>query len=69
MSERVATDQQILEAITMFINENGFSPSTRDVMLRVGIMSTSTMNRRLVNLRKKGLVSYIDYVARTLRVL
>lgn len=65
----VATDAQIVEAITRLWREMGYAPTVREMCDAVGIKSPGTMNYRLQRLRDKGLVTYIDRVPRTLRVV
>lgn len=65
----VATDEQIVDAITAFWNKNGYAPSIRELCDAVGMKSPGTMKYRLERLRGKGMVTYIDRSPRTLRVV
>jgi len=49
--------QQILNAITSFINEKGYSPTVRELADMVGIKSSSTLYRHLQKLAKKGYIT------------
>ncbi len=47
-------DEVILEYLFKCINENGYSPSVRDIQLSLGIKSTSTVHDSLSRLEKQG---------------
>jgi repressor LexA len=62
-----------LEKIILFIADyekrTGFSPSIREVGTWLGIESTSHVKHYLLALRKQGLLTWIDKVPRSFRVL
>lgn len=66
--KRIATDEQIVDAIRVFWEDNGYAPSIREVGAAVGIKSPSTIKYRFEQLREKGLVAYNDRIPRTIRV-
>ena len=63
---RKATDEQILDAIAAYIEEHGYSPSSRDVGRMVGLRSASTVMGRLRMLRDAGLLRFDDKVPRSI---
>lgn len=63
-----ATDEQIVDAIRVFWEDNGYAPTVREVGAAVGIKSPSTIKYRFEQLREKGLVAYHDRIPRTIRV-
>jgi len=70
MSERTAnTQQRILLAITVFIRQNGYSPSLRDLQAACAISSVSIVSYHLRRLRAAGLIDYVDGTPRTIRLV
>lgn len=66
---RKVSDDQILGAIDILTNQDGYPPSLRALADRVGLASTSSLQRRLLALRSAGRVAWVDKAPRTLRVL
>ena len=66
---KVATDDQVVEFIRSFCDEMGYSPSIREICKRFGYSSPSTIKLRLDRLRDEGVVTFVDRVPRTLRVV
>ena len=64
----LATDEQIIEFIQAVCDENGFSPSIREICKEFGYASTSTVKFRLDRMRRDGLVTFNDRLPRTLKV-
>jgi repressor LexA len=66
-----ATDRQleVLAWISAYIARLGYSPSLRDIGKAHGIASTNGVLDHLWALRRKGLVTWVEGRARTLRVL
>ena len=62
------TDSTLLGAIVQFWDENGYSPSIRELCERVGIASTCAMRYRLQKLEAGGLISRQAGKARTVTV-
>ena len=62
------TDDMIVSAIRKLSEDAGYSPTIREVMEAVGMVSTGTMSKKLQRLRDDGRVTYVDRKARTLRV-
>lgn len=61
----VATDEQILSFIRLFIASKGYSPSVREIGGGVGISSAGSVKYRLEKLREKGLITFDDKKPRT----
>ena len=62
-------DASILAAITRLTAEHGHAPTMREVGQAVGLLSSSSISRRLVLMRHRGLVDFQDRKPRTLRVV
>ena len=58
----------LLEAITWFINENGYSP-TYNELARILESDSSSVFKKVLILEKKGYVSTINGKSRTIKVL
>ncbi len=48
--------KQILDFVTRFIDEEGYSPSLSEIGQHFGLSSVATVHKHIDNLRKKGLV-------------
>jgi repressor LexA len=66
-----ATERQleVLSWIRAFISRLGYSPSLREIGKAFGIASTNGVLDHLWALRRRGLVTWVDGRARTIRVL
>ena len=51
MSKR---EKEILEIIKTFINENGYSPTVREICALSGLRSTSSVHQYIKRLKVKG---------------
>lgn len=70
MNKKLSVKQQILlEAIEYFINENGYSPTVKELCKLTGNKSKSTVFDKLMQLEQKGYISTINGRARTIKVL
>jgi repressor LexA len=69
MNSATAVEQRILDAIKNHINLNGFSPTYRDLMIATGYTSPAPVQGAVYRLRDKGLVTFLDNQARTLRLV
>lgn len=49
--------ERILEYITQFTRENGYSPSVREICEGVGLASTATVHYHLNALRQEGSIN------------
>lgn len=61
-------EKRMLEYITEVIEENGYSPSVRDIRSALGIKSTATVHGYLERLEKKGYIRKESGKSRTLTV-
>lgn len=62
------TDEEIIGFIKGYIENYGYSPSMRDVAKAIGL-SISPTKYRLDMLRKKGVITFEDGMARTIRLV
>lgn len=67
--EPTKRQKEVLEALTNYINTNGYPPSFRDLGVSVGLKSSSTISDLLDKLRNKGYVTWEEGRPRTLQVL
>lgn len=61
-------EKQILDYIVKTVNEQGFSPSVRDIKAALGIRSTSTVHTYINRLEYRGYLVKEDGKSRTLRI-
>ena len=67
--ERLTKSQcQVVEEIRVFIEENGYSPTIRELCEILGYKSTSTVHAHLQHLRKAGLITYEATKPRTIAI-
>lgn len=57
MKHRIDKSQEVLEFITKFIGENGYSPSVREICAACNIKSTATVFMYMNELGEKGLIN------------
>jgi len=62
-------ESKLLNTIVKYINENGFSPSIREIGEIVGYKSTSTVYRYLEKLEEKGYIERKENSPRALKVI
>lgn len=60
---------EILTAIEDYIDQNGYSPSFRDIGKIVNLASSSTIQRYMDRLKVNGDVTWVSGQPRTLKVL
>ena len=68
MSELKQIEKYILDYIRTTINDEGYSPSVRDISTALGIKSTSTVHLYLHKLEEKGYIQKEQGKSRTIRV-
>ena len=68
MSELKQIEKDILDYIRTTINDEGYSPSVRDISTALGIKSTSTVHLYLHKLEEKGYIQKEQGKSRTIRV-
>lgn len=66
MGER---QKKIYEYIIKYIEENRYSPTTREITKGVNIKSVSTVHGHLVKMREKGYINFIDSFPRTISIV
>ena len=66
MSER---QQQIYDYIKIFIKENSYPPSIREITTAVGLKSSSTVHGHLDRMRKKRYINFVDTLPRTISIV
>lgn len=62
-------DHKVLEWIAWFWNENGYSPTLREVMGGVDSASFRAVNASLNHLRELGMLTWKEHARRTLRLV
>ena len=60
---------QILTFIDDYIQENGYSPTVREIRDGVGLYSSSTVHNHISILKEKGYIEKVESAPRTIRVL
>lgn len=68
MSNLTEKEQRMFDYIKSNIENNGYSPSIRDIRTALGIGSTSTVHTYLARLEKKGYIQKENGKSRTLRI-
>jgi DNA-binding transcriptional MocR family regulator len=68
MKEMKAREQSVYDYIAKMINENGYSPSVRDIKEALGFASTSTVQTYIDRLIERGLLYKSSGKSRTLRL-
>ncbi len=61
--------QRVFVTIKWWIQENGFSPTVRDIATTLGFKSPASAYSQMVILREKGILAWEDGQARTLRII
>ena len=61
--------QATLDYIRVFCESEGYSPTIAELCEINGGVAINTMHERLLSLRKKGLITWLDNQPRTIRVV
>ncbi len=61
--------QKIMEFLASFQDENGYSPSIREIGENIGVNSTSLVDYYLRQLVDKGFIERNDHISRSIRIL
>ena len=61
--------QATLNHIRVFCESEGYSPTIAELCTLGGVVAINTMHERLISLRKKGLITWLDNQPRTIRVV
>ena len=59
MNNLTDRERDILAYIAKVVNENGYSPSVRDIKAALSIRSTSTVHTYLQRLEEKGVLTKV----------
>lgn len=60
--------ERVYKAIKQFIEENGYSPSLREICELANLNSVATVSAHLENLRYLGYITYENNKSRTIRI-
>lgn len=58
----------VLNVIKKFINDNGYSPTVRELCELANLKAPATMHEYLKVLKNKGYITYCENKSRTIRV-
>lgn len=61
--------QEILDYISEFIEDNRFPPSIRDIAAHFSLASAGGVHKHLNNLKKKGALTFENNISRSIRIL
>lgn len=64
-----AKDQEMYNIISLYIAQNGFSPTVRELCSMTGLRSTSSVHNRLKRLENLGKIKKLMESPRTITVL
>ena len=68
-SELTKKQEKLYLAIKNFIEKNGYAPTIREINEIINIKSTSTTFYKLLQLQKKGYITYVNGKSRTIKLL
>ncbi len=69
MEDLTRRQDEVLEYLKNYINENGYAPCVRDICLALDLKSTSTAHAHLTKLERKGYISRDPAKPRTIMIL
>ena len=61
--------KELYIAIKEFIKNNGYAPTVRELNKVTNIKSPATTYAKLVQLKKKGYITYVEGKSRTIKIL
>ena len=61
--------KELYIAIKSFINKMGYSPTVRELCKMTNVKSPATTYAKLIILKKKGYITYVEGKSRTIRIL
>lgn len=61
--------EKLFQAIKKYIDENGYSPTVRELCKMVGASSPATVQGMLKRLKAKGYIDYVYNHSRTIRII
>ena len=62
------SDDEIVRAVERFIENNGYSPSIREIGNMVGLRSSSSVHKKVTRLYIEGKLNKDDFLTRTITV-
>ena len=62
------THKKILDYIIRYMQEYQYPPTVREIAEGIGYASTSTIFNHMMDMRKAGLINYVDSSPRTITV-
>ncbi len=69
MTKLTSRQNEILQYIKKYINENGYPPTIREIAKAMGVSSTATIHAHLCNLEKKGVIKKENTKNRAIELL
>lgn len=69
MKDLTKKQKEVFSSIVDFINENGYSPTIRELCEIEGLSSPATMHFHLKHLVSKGYITYVPKISRTIRIV
>ena len=69
MAELTEKQSDIFEYIKRFVLENQYPPSVREIASGVGLKSSSTVHKHLMNLKQKGYINWKQDNTRTIVIV
>jgi len=66
LTNEVSRELKVLESIKLFISDNGYPPTYREIQNYTGIKSLDSVFRYMYSLKEKGLISFNPRCARTI---
>lgn len=61
--------EELYLAIKSFIKDNGYAPTVRELNEITNIKSPATTYAKLIQLKRKGYITYIEGKSRTIKIL
>lgn len=69
MNRERLNDEDILMYISDFMDQNGYSPTVRELCKETGLKSSATIHHHLKKLKEKGYIEYKENKSRTIKIL
>lgn len=69
MTDLTEKQRKVLDYVIAYNQENGFSPTTREIAWQFGSPNTTVANNHLKHLATKGYITRIPKCARAIKVL
>ncbi|MDO5044569.1 MAG: transcriptional regulator [Coriobacteriia bacterium] len=60
---------RFLKELELFIDNNGYAPTTRELVELLDYRSNNAVRFHLINLKSLGYIDYVDGKSRTIKVL